>query len=87
MNKYIVQVNYNNNSISIITMKAKNDIDLERKIVKELVSIFDNLKDIHSIDYSKVRRYVFTNKPFWFIGNTSLYRGALEEILNKEMIK
>ena len=83
MRKYIVRVNYSDNQVSIITLKAKNNLDLEVKIAKELKEIFGNLNEINSIDYEKVRRFTFNKKDYWwFVGETYVGGKCLEEILS-----
>lgn len=82
MNKYIVQVNYSNKQISIVTLKAKSGLDLELKIAKELKKIFGYLSEIESIEYEKVERFTFDKKDFHlFVGNTYVGGELLEKLL------
>lgn len=82
MSKYIVQVNHSNNQVSVITLKAKSDLDLELKIAKELQDIFDNLNEIKSIEYEKVKRFTFNKKNYhWFTGDTYVGGALLEKLL------
>ena len=85
MNKYIVKVNYStnlNNQVSIVTLKARNWLDLEVKIAKELKEIFGDLTVIDSIEYEKVERFTFNKKDYhWFVGDTYVGGALLEELL------
>ncbi len=82
MKKYIVQVNHSNKQVSIVTLKARNDLDLEAKIAKELKDIFGNLDEINSIEYEKVERFTFNKKDYhWFVGDTYVGGAILEKIL------
>ena len=82
MRKYIVQVKYSDNQVSIITLKARSDLDLELKIAKELKDIFGNLNEIVSIEYEKVKQFTFNKKDYhWFTGDTYVGGALLEKIL------
>ena len=82
MKKYIVQVNFSNKYVNIVTLKARNNLDLEYKIAKELKDIFGNLDEIDSIEYEKVERFTFSKKDYkWFVGNTYVGGALLEELL------
>lgn len=81
MKKYIVKVNTSENKIIIITLKAKNTQDLEFRIAKELKDIFDTLDKIISIEYEKVKRFTFSKKCNWFVGDTYVGAGILKKIL------
>jgi len=82
MKKYIVKVNYSNKHIDFITLKAKNNLDLEVKIAKELKNIFDDLKEINSIEYEKVERFTFDKKDYhWFTGDTYVGGKLLEKLI------
>ncbi len=49
MKKYIVKVKYaDSDHIDIITLKVKNNLELEYKVAKELKGIFDTLKDLNN---------------------------------------
>lgn len=85
MSKYIVKVNHSNNQVNIITLKARSNLDLEIKIAKELKDIFDDLKEINSIEYEKVKRYTFGKKDYhWFAGDTYVGGLILENLLRKK---
>lgn len=82
MNKYIVQVNHSNHQVSIVTLKAKNGVDLELKIAKELKDIFGDLSEIESIEYEKVEQFTFNEKDYhWFMGSTYVGGALLEKLL------
>lgn len=82
MKKYIVRVNYSDNQVNIITLKAKNGLDLEMKIAKELKDIFGNLNEINSIEYEKVERFTFNKKDYhWFVGDTYVGGALLKKLL------
>jgi len=82
LKKYIVQVKYSDNQVSIITLKARSDLDLELKIAKELQDIFGNLNEIKSIEYEEVKRFTFNKKvSHWFVGDTYVGGALLEKIL------
>lgn len=82
MNKYIVQVNYLDNQVSLLTLKAKSDLDLELKVAKELKDIFGSLSEIESIEYEKVKRFTFNKKDYhWFTGDTYVGGALLEKLL------
>ena len=82
MRKYIVQVKYSDNQVSIITLKARSDLDLELKIAKELKDIFGNLNEIVSIEYEKIKRFTFNKKDYhWFTGDTYVGGALLEKLL------
>lgn len=82
MKKYIVQVNYSDNQVSIVTLKARSGVDLELKIAKELQDIFDNLNEIKSIEYEEVKRFTFNKKDYhWFVGDTYVGGALLEKLL------
>ncbi len=82
MKKYIVQVKFLNSQVSIITLKAKSDLDLELKIAKELQDIFGSLSEIASIEYEKVKRFTFSKKDYhWFTGDTYVGGVLLEKLL------
>lgn len=83
MSRYIVRVNYADNQVSIITLKAKNGLDLEVRIAKELKEIFGDLTVIDSIEYEKVERFTFNKKDYhWFVGDTYVGGALLEELLD-----
>ena len=82
MKKYIVQVNYSDNQVSIVTLKARSGVDLELKIAKELQDIFDNLNEIKSVEYEEVKRFTFNKKDYhWFVGDTYVGGALLEKLL------
>lgn len=82
MKKYIVQVTFNGDKTQIVTLKAKNNLDLEAKIAKELKNTFDDLKEINSIEYEKVKRFTFDKKDYhWFTGDTYVGGALLEKLL------
>lgn len=82
MDKYIVKVRHANNYISIITLKAKNNSDLELKIAKELNNMIGTLDNIKSIEYEKVEKYTFKKKDYhWFVGTTVVSSALLKELL------
>ena len=85
MKKYIVKVKYaDSNHIDIITLKAKNNLDLEYKVAKELKSIFDTLQDVNSIEYEQVKRFTFKKKDYTFFVGTTYVGGQLLEGLLKQ---
>jgi len=84
MKKYIVKINYASGHIDIVTLKAKNGLDLEVKIAKELKNIFGTLDEINSIEYEQVRHFTFKKKDYhWFVEDTYVGGMCLEEILER----
>lgn len=82
MKKYIVKVNATQDRTIFITLKAKNDEDLEYKIAKELKNIFNTLDEINSIAYEQVKRFTFRKKDcHWFVGDTYVGSAFLEKML------
>lgn len=84
MSKYIITVYFRNDKHQILTVKAKNDSELDIKIAKELKDTFGNLDTISCIEYDKVKRYMFTKKVYWQAPSTLVGCLALKELLNKE---
>lgn len=85
MKKYLVNVEFKNANIQTILFKAKNDIDLELKIIKSLKDIFETFDDINGFEYSQLEKHHFSKKePYYFIGNSYLGAGCFEEILENE---
>lgn len=84
MKKYIVKVNTTENTI-FITLKAKDTQDLEYRIAKELIDIFDSLDGINSIEYEQVKRFTFSKKEcHWFVGDTYVGGACLQEIYEEK---
>ena len=84
MKKYIVKISYISGHIDVVTLKAKNGLDLECKIAKELKGIFDTLDDIDSIEYEQIKHFTFEKKDYhWFVGDTYVGGKCLEEILER----
>ena len=84
MKKYIVLIKYSNERVSIVTLKARNGLDLELKIAKELKNVFDSLNNIVSIEYEKVERFTFNKKDYhWFVGDTYVGGAVLKMLLKK----
>ena len=82
MKKYLVNVEFKDTGIQTILFKAKNDIDLELKIIKNLKDIFETFDEILGMEYSQITRKHFSKKePYYFIGNSYLGAGCFEEIL------
>jgi hypothetical protein len=83
MHKYIVKINFVNRQNSFVTLKAKNELNLNLTIAYALKEILGNLDNVESIDYERVKHFTFSKKGIhWFIGNTCVPVKCLEQLLN-----
>ena len=82
MKKYIVQITFKNNTTAIITLKARNNINLELRVAQEIINIFDSLDEVKCIEYEQVKRFTFSKKEcYWFVGDTYVGGRLLEKLL------
>ena len=84
MKKYIVDIQFKNKEKQIVTLKAKNNLDLEIKVAQDIVNIFDNIYVIDYIEYVEIKRYYFSKRPYWFVGDTLVGSEALKRILKNK---
>lgn len=85
MKKYLVNVTFKNKWNQTILFKAKNNIDLEVKIIKSLKNIFETFDDINGLEYSQIKKYHFNKKePYYLVGDTYIGAGCFEEILENK---
>ena len=80
MKKYIVIIRYDDKSNGLWTLKAKNDEDLIKKVVKEIYNI--NIQDLVEVfEYSIVKFYKSPNVIFGNWLGADGFIGYMKELI------
>ena len=83
MKKYLVDVKFSDKTSQIILFKAKNNIDLELKIIKNLRDIFNTFDEIEGFGYKQITKGMLSKKaPYYFIEDSWLGSACFDEVLN-----
>ena len=83
MKKYIIKVTFKNGFTSIITTKAKDTLELDKKVAKYLNDTY-SIQEVDHIEYDVVHSWTFKKKECYeFVTGTYVGWLVLWRLLNE----